>query len=202
MVGWGVAAQVRTTGSTRFADANKWWTETTSRAIVRDDVAEPGTGLVCFGSFAFADEPGESMMVVPEIVVGRRGGTAWVTTIGRGSIATPELREVERPAAPVDVSFADGALDSERWMGVVAEAVSRISAGSLEKVVLARDLVATSDVRVDVRSAGCAPAQRDLSDVLDLPRRQPLRRDSRDAGAQGARTRDLTGAGRHHPSYG
>jgi menaquinone-specific isochorismate synthase len=151
MVGWGVAAEVRTSGSTRFADADKWWLETTSRAVVRDEVGEPGTGLVCFGSFAFADEPGESMMVVPEIVVGRRGHTTWLTTIGRGSITTPTLRAVEPPAAPVDVSFADGALDSERWMSVVAEAVSRISAGSLEKVVLARDLVATSDVPVDVR---------------------------------------------------
>jgi menaquinone-specific isochorismate synthase len=60
MVGWGVAAEVRTSGSTRFADANKWWTETTSRAEVRDEVGEPGTGLVCFGTFAFADEPSPS----------------------------------------------------------------------------------------------------------------------------------------------
>ena len=74
MVAWGRAAELRTRGTTRFADADKWWTETTSRAVVRDEVGEPGTGLVCFGTFAFADEPGDSMLVVPEIVVGRRGG--------------------------------------------------------------------------------------------------------------------------------
>ena len=34
-------------------------------AVVRDEVGEPGTGLVCFGSFAFADEPGDSVLVVP-----------------------------------------------------------------------------------------------------------------------------------------
>ncbi len=49
------------------------------------------------------------------------------------------------------MAFADGALDSERWMSVVADAVARINAGGLEKVVLARDLVATADAPVDVR---------------------------------------------------
>src|SRR6185295_2183249 len=34
LVGWGVAAEVRTTGVTRFADADKWWRETTARAVV------------------------------------------------------------------------------------------------------------------------------------------------------------------------
>ena len=58
LVGWGVAAEVRTHGDTRFSDAGKWWSEITARAVVRDEVNEPGTGLVSFGSFAFADEPG------------------------------------------------------------------------------------------------------------------------------------------------
>jgi menaquinone-specific isochorismate synthase len=54
LVGWGVAAQIRPGGLTRFSDADKWWTETVARADIRDDVNEPGSGLVCFGSFAFA----------------------------------------------------------------------------------------------------------------------------------------------------
>ncbi len=52
--------------------------------MVRDEVGLPGSGLVCFGSFAFADEPGDSVLVVPEVVVGRRGDRAWVTTISAG----------------------------------------------------------------------------------------------------------------------
>jgi menaquinone-specific isochorismate synthase len=151
MVGWGAAAEVRTRGTTRFADADKWWTETTSRALVHDEVQEPGTGLVCFGAFGFADEPGDSVLVVPEIVVGRRGGRHWLTTIGGGTIATPAVHVAEPAAAPLDVSFADGALDGERWMGVVADAVARINAGGLEKVVLARDLIATADAAIDIR---------------------------------------------------
>ncbi len=151
MVAWGVAAEVRTSGVTRFADADKWWTETTSRAIVRNEVEEPGSGLVCFGTFAFADEPGDSLLVVPQVVVGRRGGTTWLTTIGPAEAEAPALLPARHVAAPVDVKFADGALDGERWMGVVADAVARINAGGLEKVVLARDLIATADAPVDVR---------------------------------------------------
>ncbi|WP_242665151.1 MULTISPECIES: isochorismate synthase [unclassified Nocardioides] len=152
LVGWGVAAEVRTHGVTRFADAGKWWSETTARADVRDDVNEPGTGLVSFGSFAFADEPGDSVLVVPQVIVGRRGDVAWLTTVGEGTTTpTPDLRLVDEPPAPSAVSFADGALNGEQWMSVVADAVARISHGDLEKVVLARDLIATASEPIDVR---------------------------------------------------
>ena len=152
LVGWGVAAQILTTGPTRFADANKWWAETTSRAVVRDEVDEPGTGLVCFGTFAFADEPGDSVLTVPEVVVGRRGDRTWLTTVSHGSLDQHATVAVaEQPRSPQGLSFADGALNGEQWMGVVADAVERIGAGALEKVVLARDLIATTDEPIDIR---------------------------------------------------
>lgn len=148
LVGWGVATEVRTHGATRFADADKWWRETTARATVHDEVAEPGSGLVSFGTFGFADEPGDSVLVVPQVVVGRRGDVAWLTT---ADVPAPALDAADAPAPPVGVSFADGALNGEQWMSVVADAVARISRGDLEKVVLARDLVATADEPIDVR---------------------------------------------------
>ncbi|WP_428344294.1 isochorismate synthase [Nocardioides sp.] len=146
LVGWGVAAIIRTSGPTRFADAAKWWSELLARAEVVDEVEEPGTGPVCFGSFAFSDEPGDSVLVVPRVIVGTRGDVAWVTSVG----GPANLEHHELPAPPV-VTFADGALNSEQWMSVVADAVTRIDAGELEKVVLARDLVATADATIDVR---------------------------------------------------
>lgn len=156
LVGWGIAARIRTSGPTRFADADKWWTETVSRAVVRDEVGEPGTGPVAFGTFAFADEPGNSVLSVPQVIVGRRGEVAWVTTVsplanGSGGIATPILGLAEPPLAPVGIRFADGSLNSEAWMSVVADAVARITEGKLEKVVLARDLSATASSAIDVR---------------------------------------------------
>ncbi len=159
LVGWGIAAQVRTSGATRFADADKWWSEAVSRAVIRDEVAEPGTGPIAFGAFAFADEPGHSVLTVPQVVVGRRGDIAWVTTVS--SLTSPvtttavlpsaSLSVAEPPEAPQEVRFADGSLNGEAWMSAVADAVRRITEGQLEKVVLARDLTATARTALDVR---------------------------------------------------
>jgi menaquinone-specific isochorismate synthase len=152
LVGWGVAAVRRTRGADRFADAARWWDGLTRTAVVRDEVTQPGSGLVCFGSFGFSDRPGDSVLVVPRVVVGRRGRTTWVTTTGVGAIpSSPRVVPTADPAPPVDVTFADGALDGPDWEVAVAEAVRRINAGALEKVVLARDLLATAAGDVDVR---------------------------------------------------
>ena len=152
LVGWGRAAEVRTSGPSRFADADRWWSETAGRAVVRDDVREPGSGLVCFGTMTFADGPG-STLVVPEVVVGRRGDLAWVTTVSAHGLGAPapDPRPTGPPAAPAGLRYADGHLDPETWMAVVAEGVRRIQSGALEKVVLARDLVATAEEDLDVR---------------------------------------------------
>ncbi len=154
LVGCGVAAELRPTGASRFEDADAWWREVNARAIVRCDVNVPGSGLVAFGTFAFADEPGESAFIVPEVILGRRGDTAWLTTVSSVGGLDQLDRRLElatTPPAPVDVSFTDGALNGEQWMGVVGEAVRRINRGDLEKVVLARDLVATAAEPIDVR---------------------------------------------------
>jgi len=152
LVAWGTAAQRTTSGPDRFADAVDWWRNVSEGAEVLDEVEVPGTGLVCIGSFAFADEPGTSTLVVPQVLVGRRGDRSWVTVVGTDSPADlPDLVEVPEVEAPRNVTFADGALSGAGWESVVAEAVRRIGAGDLEKVVLARDLVATTDDGVDVR---------------------------------------------------
>jgi menaquinone-specific isochorismate synthase len=152
LVGWGVAASVRTSGSGRFDDAVEWWREASAAAVVRDDLGVPGTGLVCLASFAFADEPGDSVLVVPRVVVGRRGDHTWLTVIGDDSLAAaPALERQPEPQAPGNVVFTDGDVGSAEWESIVAGAIERINAGELEKVVLARDLIATTDEPLDVR---------------------------------------------------
>ncbi len=148
LVGWGVAARLETHGPTRFSDAVKWWSETVARAEVEDAVSEPGTGLVSFGTFAFADDPGDSVLVVPQVIVGRRGDRTWLTTV---SVDAPALVPSSPPRPPVGLTFSDGARNGEQWMGIVADAVARINAGDLEKVVLARDLMARTEEPLDVR---------------------------------------------------
>jgi len=161
LVAWGETARFECGGAGRFADAERWWRDVSRRSFVRNEAGLPGSGLVCFGSFGYADSPGSSVLVVPEVVVGRRGDSSWVTTISAGALpATPEL-EVRAPAAaPTGAVFTDGALNGAGWEVIVAEAVRRIRAGELAKVVLARDLVAELDEPLDVRSALTRLAER------------------------------------------
>lgn len=152
LVGWGRAAEFRTSGPSRFAEASDWWRDLAAHAVVRDEVDVPGSGLVTFGSFTFSDDADGSVLVVPEVVVGRRDGVTWITVIGLGITASPDLTAT--PAAPPTdgTTFADGPIDSVHWQGLVAQAVSRIEAGELDKVVLARDLVASLAEPLDVRA--------------------------------------------------
>ena len=152
LVGWGEAACIRTGGADRFLDAQSWWRDVAAAAVVRDPVLIPGSGLVAFGSFAFADSPGDSVLRVPRVVAGRRDGRAWVTRVGVSSISrTAGVLPAADPSPPEGVHFTDGALDGAQWETAVAEAVRRIGRGDLEKVVLARDLVARASAPLDVR---------------------------------------------------
>jgi menaquinone-specific isochorismate synthase len=154
LVGWGRAQSIATHGANRFAKAQAWWRSVVDRAVVRDDVNVPGTGPIAFGSFSFsADSPEGATLVVPEVLVGRRGSRWWMTTIGDvshlpGSLA-PSAAPV--PVAPLDVTFADGALSGAQWSSVVARAVGRINAGKMDKVVLARDLAVNAGSAIDPR---------------------------------------------------
>ncbi|MCA5895037.1 chorismate-binding protein [Isoptericola sp. NEAU-Y5] len=171
IVGWGETLRFDTFGPGRFADAEDAWQATLRRAVVRDDVRLPGTGPVAFGTFAFDDagqlddqygDDGASRpdgsLVVPRVVVGRRGDVTWMTTIcAAGSLdsapGTDALRRetVTPVASPGRVDFADGAVAAADWPAVVREGVARIHAGELEKVVLARDVVARTEHPVDPR---------------------------------------------------
>ncbi|WXK66839.1 isochorismate synthase [Nonomuraea sp. N2-4H] len=86
------------------------------------------------------------MLVVPQAVLARRGGRAWLTTIGESPLETfTPIRD------PGRISYGDGSLSAPEWEHVVAQAAKRIREGELEKVVLARDLVATAERPIDVR---------------------------------------------------
>lgn len=154
-VGWGRVATFRATGGERFARAQQWWREVTAEAIVRDDVDEPGTGPIAFGSMAYsAHSRSESVLVVPEVVVGRRGNLAWVTTTTTDATvpaADEPLTRQPSPRDPGEVEFADRDLTADMWARAVEEAVERINSGLLDKVVLARAVQATAAQRIDPR---------------------------------------------------
>src|SRR5699024_12092491 len=75
LVGWGRVAEIEPVGEGRFAEASAWWKDLSARAVVRDPVQVPGSGLVAFASLSFgshaqdSDDPnaglGHSRLVVP-----------------------------------------------------------------------------------------------------------------------------------------
>ncbi len=158
LIGWGEAARLVVSGPDRFDQAVRWWRELHLGASVSDEVRVPGTGPVVFGSFAFADGPTSSVLVLPRVVLGRRDGRTWLTVVGPGD---PEPdRPVPAARGPEHVQVTDGALSPDAWRAAVATAVQRIRAGELSKVVLARDLIARADAPIDIRHLVRGLAQR------------------------------------------
>jgi len=155
LVGWGEAMRISSSGPDRFTSVERAWSEAIARCVVRDEVRLPGTGPVGFGSFAFSpDSPAGGVLVVPEVLVGHRCGTWWLTTIGVGGVLPPirEISPAESAAARVgSVTFSDGVRTAPEWEDVVAKAIARIGAGEVEKVVLARDQQARASAPIDPR---------------------------------------------------
>ncbi|HEX2074954.1 MAG TPA: isochorismate synthase [Geodermatophilus sp.] len=152
LVGWGEAARLEVSEPGALAEAAGWWAEHSAGLDVDDPLAVPGSGPVLFASIAFDPDAGTSVFVVPEVVVGRRDGVAWVTTTGDVD-AAEVLAAADTPApAPLGrLRYADGALDPASWCTAVEAAVARIGAGDLAKVVLARDLLVSADAPLDPR---------------------------------------------------
>src|SRR5699024_18406 len=157
LVAWGEVARFRTDGPSRFADADERWSEFVARCVVRDEVRRPGTGPLAFGSLAFAaGSPAGGVLIVPEVVLGRRDGVAWLTVVTPGTLGPlPDLAAHREGVAPlgerVSTEFHTGVLDETSWRRAVSDVVGAIRAGAVAMVVMARDLGATTSSPLDVR---------------------------------------------------
>ena len=135
----------RVTGKKRFADASTWWKNELSQLEIKNNVHGVGTGPILFASFAVGeDEP--SVLTIPEIVVAQKNGKSWITWIGNGQ---PELVTQIIAQVGLNLTWAQGALSDEEWSASVNSSVSQIKAGKLEKVVLARDVIAHADKEIN-----------------------------------------------------
>lgn len=163
IVGWGQAARLdqggqpgagEPTDTTRFTRAADWINDLAQHCQVTDEVGLPGTGLVAFGTFTFDPSSSGSTLVVPRVLLGRRGDSAWMTTVTeRPDAPMPELplpASAPRPLGPV--TWRRGSLSGQRWKEAVADTVERIREGGLDKAVLARDALAQAASPIDVRT--------------------------------------------------
>ena len=148
LVGWGVFATTTVSGPHRFADARHWWQEQLTKLQINDSVHANGTGPILFTSFSFAPED-VSVLVIPEIIVGLRNGKSWITWIGEGP--QPLLPEKAPDFASNTMSWQQEVEFDNQWKARVSTAISRIEAGDVEKVVLAREINVTAESTIDPR---------------------------------------------------
>lgn len=156
LIAWGEVARFNSSGPGRIDQADAWWRRVTRHSQVRDDVQRPGSGLIAFGSFAFADgSDAGGTLIIPRYVVGVRGDDAWLTVIsGDGLTEVASFAQATanatQPASLPQVEIDQG--DRAAWDQAVTAAVSRIGAGELDKVVLARAVKASASAPIDVRT--------------------------------------------------
>ena len=149
LVGWGVHAQTKVSGPNRFNDARNWWHQQLETFSVSSAVQASGTGPLLFTSFSF-DPNEESVLIIPEVVIGMRNGSSWITWIGNNP--QPELPESKPILKKNEFVWGDGSITASAWQERVALAIERIGSTNLEKVVLARDLTAKGELPIDARA--------------------------------------------------
>jgi len=162
LVGWGEALRIEAQGPNRIKHLAARWRDLAAAAIVDDRVQLPGTGLVAFGSIAFADQSEtSSVLIVPKILIGLRDGRAWLTTVeidqDGHAVNTSDANEFwlsnGEYRSNSAVRFAAGAQSADGFKRSVQDAVEAISRGDLKKVVLARDLVGELPDGFDIRAS-------------------------------------------------
>ena len=149
LVGFGEYKKFIVTGEDRFDRARAWWNDQLSEFKINNNVHGSGTGPLLFASFAF-DSSSPSVLVIPEIVLGQKNGKSWITWIGDKN--QPGLEKISNSSISGEITWQEAAKDEEVWRQQVTKAITAIKDGLVEKVVLARDLTATSTKEIDART--------------------------------------------------
>jgi menaquinone-specific isochorismate synthase len=138
LVGWGEAVRIEARGENRIQELATKWREVAAAATIDDQVQLPGTGLVAFGSIAFADNSSSaSVLIVPKILLGVRDGRSWLTKISSDQDDLPANNpefwltdsEYRQNAA---VQFSAGAQTADGFKRSVDAAVAAITRGELK----------------------------------------------------------------------
>lgn len=159
LVGIGRRLRLRARGADRFDDLARQWDDLVAAAQIDDRVELLGSGLVGFSAIAFAsDSAWESVIDVPEYLLGRRDGRVWLTHVSGGDEEAALASGLQLSPTPLSqqrvVAREPGAVSPEKYQEIVARASARLrspEAGE-RKIVLARDEVITTEDEIDVRT--------------------------------------------------
>ena len=148
LVGFGEYKKFEVQGENRFKEAKAWWEERVSEFKIQNNVHGSGTGPILFSSFSF-DANQSSVLVIPEIIIGQKNGKSWITWIG--DTKQPNLEKIATAPISGEITWQAGSISEQAWQSQVSSAISAIKSNVLEKVVLARDITATSKSEISVR---------------------------------------------------
>ena len=148
LIGFGEYKKIELTGEDRFEKAKAWWQIQLSEFKIQNNVHGSGTGPILFGSFSF-DPNEKSILVIPEIILGKKAGKSWVTWIGNDT--QPNFSTISNSLPSGEITWSHGALSESQWKDQVSFAVDSIKQNKLEKVVLAGDQVAASTASINTR---------------------------------------------------
>lgn len=125
-----------------------------------DAVQRPGTGCVAFSAMAF-DRKINADLVVPELLVGMAAdGERWLTITqadtatesdvgtAMGRVRSLSQRPVPDGPDPTTIEVRS-VLEPSEWQAIVASAIDQIKTGELNKAVLAREILVTTDRALD-----------------------------------------------------
>ena len=148
LVGFGEYKKIELKGENRFVAARKWWELQLAEFNIQNNVHGSGTGPILFSSFSF-DPDQISVLIIPEIIIGQKNGKSWITWIGDSK--QPDLGRLNNSLISSDIAWQEGSISESNWRTQVGSAIDAIKSGKLEKVVLARDISASSKSEINVR---------------------------------------------------
>ena len=146
LVGHGAAAGAEVA----FDEAGPAAAEMLASVEADDPLGRPGTGPLVVAALPF-DRDAPCRLWVPALVVARnRQGESWVTeTAPPGADLPPPGSGGGQPVEPSRFVL-DGHAGRAHWYKAVEEALARIGAGTLAKVVLARSVTVEADSAFDL----------------------------------------------------
>ncbi len=154
-VGLGQIERMTFKGPGRFQEANVAWKKLVAEAEIDNPLDTPGTGLVCFGTFSFDDFSNqESVLIIPRVIIGREGSNSWRTDISvAGSSRDKPVSEHSKLVGLEPIQWVAGLMSEKDYVTEVTKLIPEIQSGRLDKVVLARDLIARAPAIKDWRQA-------------------------------------------------
>lgn len=157
LIGKGTAVKLAASGANRFAELAEQFSALAESAVIDNQDGGLARGLVAFGSVAFsAKSEMESVLAIPQTLLGVRDGRAWITQVWTGEApaevkSVSEFEQAHETYASSQVKLEEGSITAENFEATTRAALELIEKGKLQKVVLARDLKGSVTADFDLR---------------------------------------------------